>query len=109
MSTLNSLTQEERVELAKAQALEIRRERWNAALKALPQPKAEVIEFPYATMDEALDDAFRQIPGGSEGFLKLAKNAWKTKQWRAAAERNRAARDAAAEAMEAMDGEAENQ
>src|SRR5215470_6715938 len=100
MSTLNGLTREQAVELAKAQNLEIRRERWNTALHALPQPKTEMVEFPYATLDEALDDAFRKINGGSEGFFKLAKAAWKTKQWRAQAERNRAARDAAAEGQD---------
>jgi hypothetical protein len=99
---LSNLTQEQRIELAKAQALEIRRERWNEALAKLPQPKTEMIEFPYATMDEALDDAFRKV-GGSEAFVKLAKAAWKTKQWRAQAERNRAARDAAADGIDATE------
>jgi crotonobetainyl-CoA:carnitine CoA-transferase CaiB-like acyl-CoA transferase len=101
MSTLNSLSTEDRVKLAKAQALQMRRERWMEILQALPQPKTEMVEFPYATMDEALDDAFRQIKGGSEGAIKLMRDAWKTKQWRAQAERNRAARDAAAEIEEA--------
>jgi hypothetical protein len=96
----NTLSQADRVKLAVAQNLQIRRERWIATLEALPQPKAEVSEFPYGTLDEALDDGFRRLEGGSEGLMKLAKAAWKTKQWRAAAERNRAARDAAAEAAE---------
>jgi len=96
MST--TLTREQQVEMAKAQALQMRRERWGAAIAALPMEKAKLVEFPYADLDEALDDAFQKIPGGSKAFFELAKKAWKTRQWRAKAEENRAARDAKAEA-----------
>ena len=96
MSIVQSLSEADRRKLAIAQALQMRRERWMATLAALPQPKTEMVEFPYADIDEALDDAFRKV-GGSEAFMKLAKDAWKTKQWRKQAEKNRTVRDAAAE------------
>jgi hypothetical protein len=96
VNIIDTLSKEDRIKLATAQALQMRRERWIATLEALPQPKTAMVEFPYATFDEAIDDAFRQV-GGDEAFLKLAKDAWKTKQWRKQAEKNRAARDAAAE------------
>lgn len=105
MSTLNGLTQEQRVELAKAQGLQIRRERWAATLAQLPMEKAKLTEFPYATLDEAMDDGFRQLPGGSERLMKLARKAWKTEQWRAKAEENRAIRDAMAEGEDSTDVE----
>lgn len=95
MST-STLTQADRIAMAKAQQLQMRRERWGSAIAQLPMPKSGATDFPYATLDEALDDAFRKV-GGSEAFFKLAAKAWKTKQWRAAAERNRAQRDAIAE------------
>jgi hypothetical protein len=82
--------------MAKAQNLQMRRERWGSSLASLPMPKSGATDFPYASLDEALDDAFRKV-GGSDAFFKLAAKAWKTKQWRAAAERNRATRDAIAE------------
>jgi hypothetical protein len=104
MSIIETLTQEERVKLARAQALQVRREKWVEVLETLPQPKTEMVEFPYETFEEAIDDAFRKV-GGDEALLKLAKAAWKTKQWRAQAERNRAARDAAAELEAAKDAE----
>src|SRR5262245_58291244 len=103
MSVMTSLTNEQRMELARAQTLEIRRERHNEALAQLPMPKAETVEFPYAGLDEALDDGFRKLPGGSAELMRLAKAAWKTKQWRKAAERNRATRDAMAEGPEAIE------
>lgn len=106
MSLMTSLTDAERAKLARAQALQARRERWMATLQSLPQPKTEMEPFPYADLDEALDDGFRKIKGGSAGFFKMAVNAWKTKQWREQAERNRAARDAAAE-LEAAKAELE--
>lgn len=95
--TMHGLTNEERATLARAQALQIRRERWVEVLESLPMPKAEVSDFPYATLDEALDDGFQKLEGGHVRLMQLARKAWKTEQWRAAAERNRKARDAAAE------------
>jgi hypothetical protein len=94
---MTSLTVEQRAELAKAQALQIRRERWGATLAALPCEKAKLVDFPYANLDEALDDGFRKLEGGSARLMQLAKKAWKTEQWREKAAENRATRDAKAE------------
>jgi len=86
-----TLTNEDRLKLQNAQALQIRRERHMEKLAALPMSKAELTPFPYETLDEALDAGF------ADELMRLARKAWKTEQWRTKAEVNRKERDRLAE------------
>ena len=71
MNNNHSLTQEQLAEIARANALQVRRERWAEALAKLPQPKTDLEAFPYESFDAMLDDAgrkevWRQMHRGTE-------------------------------------------
>ena len=80
-----------------AQQLVKRRENWVKTLDALPMPKAKVPEPPYPNMAAAVADGFALFDGGADGAWKILVKGWKTTGWRKAAEKNRIARDEAAE------------
>jgi hypothetical protein len=80
-----------------AQQLQKRRENYTKTLDALPMPKARIADFPYESMAEAVKDGFALIDGEAEGAFALLVKGYKTAAWRKAAEKNRVARDAAAE------------
>jgi hypothetical protein len=82
---------------AVAQQLQKRRESYVKTLEALPMPKARVPEFPYASMEAGEADGWKLIDNGPEGAYALLLKGYKTSVWRKTAEKNRVARDEAAE------------
>jgi len=80
-----------------AQQLVKRRENWQKTLEALPMPKAKVPEFPYASIAEGEKDEWKLLDGGAEQAFSLLVKGYKTAMWRKAAEKNRVARDEAAD------------
>jgi len=85
MTTIN------RIEAA-AKVLVERREKYVRVLEAVPVPKAEPVDFPYASMDQAIKDGFLLMGGPEVAFGFLAKG-YKTVAWRQRADKNRSKRD----------------
>jgi hypothetical protein len=79
-----------------AQVLERRREGYVKALDAVPVPKGPGVDFPYASIEAAIKDAFIAVGGPEEAFKFFVKG-FKTVAWRKRAEGNRTVRDAVAE------------
>ena len=80
-----------------ARELVVKREAWKARLDAVAMPAAELKAFPYASMEAAVKDDFKQLFGGKEEAFRLLVKGWKTRAWRKVAEKNRTKRDKMAE------------
>jgi hypothetical protein len=84
--------------VAIAQELQVRRETYRETLESLPVPQGPKVDFPYASMEAAIDDDFALIgKGGAEEAFKFLVKGYKTAMWRKAAEHNRVTRDEAAD------------
>jgi len=75
-----------------AKILVDRREKYVRVLEAVPAPKAEPVDFPYASIEAAARDGFLLIGGPEVAFGFLAKG-YKTVAWRQRADKNRSVRD----------------
>jgi hypothetical protein len=80
-----------------AQQLQKRRETYVKTLDALPMPKAKLTDFPYASMDQAIENNFALFDGGKDQAFRFLVKGFKAAAWRKVAEKNRAVRDDAAE------------
>jgi hypothetical protein len=82
---------------AVGQQLQKRRENWKRTLDALPLPKVQIAEFPYANMDQAIRNDFKLFDGGKDQAFALLLKGFKYSAWHRGATKNRATRDAIAD------------